>query len=224
MVKRITDANGILTQYFQALGDVAADKNFTVQPGLEAAEASALKIPKINADQAKAVSGVVKLLTGWATRAARERAIRNLIEDGAPPAIMVIDALREHVADDIVIVLNGEAREQEARFSDYIFGRQVASDKIQALCPNPPAYELSGQQFLVAAEYCRRMMVLKGKYDAVEAYKKSLASAKTTLEDLNSAKSRLTDKEVVKLLYKDAKDLNDKVEGITKAYAAEGAK
>jgi hypothetical protein len=224
VVKHITDANSILTQYFVALGEVASDKNFTVQPGLDAAEASALKIPKINAEQTKAVSAVVKLLTGWATRAAREKAIRGLIEDGAPPATKVIDALNEHVAGDIVIVLNGEAREQEARFSDYIFGRQVPSDDMRALCPNPPAHRLSGQQFLAAAEYCRRRAVMQGKYEAIEAYKGSLASAKTTLADLNSAKSRLTDKEIVKLLYKDAKDLNDKVEGITKAYTAEGAK
>lgn len=224
VVKHITDANGILTKYFEALGETAADKNFTVQPGLDAAEASALKIPKIDAEQTKAVSALAKLLAGWATRAARENAIRVLIEDGVPPAIKVIDALNDHVAGNIVVVLNSEAREQEARFSEYVFGRQVSSKDMRKLCPNPPAYELDGPKFLAAVEYCRRLVIIQAKYEAIKAYKASLASAKTTLADLNSAKSRLNEKEIAEQLYKDAKDLNAKVEGITKAYASEGVK
>jgi hypothetical protein len=215
---RIVAVNKVLSDYFNALHDVANNSNFTVQPGLTDLAKSAAAIPGAQKAQIEAASGLAGALAKLATEALREDTLRRLIQDHASEAKSVISLLQSAAPAALKIELDGEARVMKAQFRTYI--RTAGDDFPETLCDRPPqAGGFHGQGFLLALEYCRRLDAITVKQKALADYTASLANASKALDDLDSAKTRLGAKELIGQLYKTGKDLDDKVVAVQAAFS-----
>ena len=215
----LAGANAVLTKYFTALMDAANETNFTIQPGLDAAAASAANIPGINKDQVKAVSGLFGLLAKMANQALREAALRRLIEEGGPSAQTVVRGM-----DDLVVPRLGRELDAERLQLAGHFGRLIlaARDPVgadpAALCSGPAASKFSGTGFLLTQEFCRRLAVLDKRTKALADYQASLGVADKALTELQSSKTRLKAKDLAQRLYQIGSDLDEKVTAVRKAF------
>ena len=160
------------------------------------------------------------MLAKWATQAAREKALEDLIGKGVPSSEHVIDLMDTQVVLSLTRDLSGEQDFMDETFLKYIYpDGGVTTKQLHAMCETGPrAYALNEGPFLAALEYCRRFGDLDAKSKAVADYQKSLKTAHQTLDDLASSKSKLTSKELITQLYNDGKDLDSKVEAVSKAF------
>ncbi|MBI1179689.1 MAG: hypothetical protein GC201_03970 [Alphaproteobacteria bacterium] len=214
----IAALNGTLSSYFKALGDAAADTSFTVQPGLDKATASAAKIPGIDANQVKAVSGLVGLLARLATESMRESTVSSLIDDGAPHARTLVDALNRLVVANLTSRLVTERTQLIGRAHSEISSGPNASLPLDTLCKGSNAAGLNGAEYLLALEFCRRLDVVDGRLKALDDYKASLLKADAALAELQSNKTKLKGKALLASLYKLGTDLDASIGAVRKAF------
>ncbi|WP_377295871.1 hypothetical protein [Rhizobium sp. SGZ-381] len=215
----LAQMNDVLSGYFQALGDVAAETKFTIKPGLDKATAAVAKIPKIDSDRVKAVSGVVALLTKLANEGARERTVQDLIENGAPPARKIIGGLDSLLAVRLIRQLETERTQLTSQFSTWIASeRGDLSEKPEAVCSGSKASTFNGPGYLLSLEYCRQLDVINGRIKAVESYRQSLKKADAALAELQSTDIRFNTKALAKNLYAIGSEIHDDVAAIRKAF------
>lgn len=215
----VAGANAVLANYFKALMDTANESNFTIQPGLDQASAFAAKIPGINADQVKAVSGLFGLLTKLATGALREATLRRLIEDGGPSAQTVVRGMDGLVVPRLARELDTERFQLTGQFGRLILAQKdpVGPDPM-ALCSGPAASKFSGTGYLLTLEYCRRLALLDKRVKALSDYQASLGAADKALTELQSSKTKLTTKDLAQRLYEIGADLDEKIGAVRKAF------
>src|SRR5205823_5409685 len=90
-------ADKLLTAYFSALGDAAGAQNFTVKSGLSDFTTSVAGIPGIDKSQVQAASGLAQVIATLFTERAREKTLRDMIDNGVPHAKGVVTILADHV-------------------------------------------------------------------------------------------------------------------------------
>lgn len=215
----LAGANAVLASYFKALMDAANESNFTIQPGLDQASASAAKIPGINSDQVKAVSGLFSLLAKIATGALREETLRLLIEEGGPSAQTVVRGMDGLAVPRLTRELDTERSQLTGQFGRLILAERdpVGADPAM-LCSGSAASKFSGTGYLLTLEYCRRLAILDKRVKALADYQASLRVADRALAELESSKTRLKTKELAQRLYEIGSDLDEKVTAVRKAF------
>lgn len=216
----LADVNAVLDAYFTAMGAAANEGNFTIEPGLERATTSVSNIPGINQDHVAAVSGLFGVLARIATGAMRERTLRQLIDEGAPPAQRIISGLDATVVPLLMTRLSGEATQLDAHFVDLIGGEgaDIGSDPHQ-LCTSNRAAGFRGAAFLLSLEYCERRQALVKREKALAEYGESLRKANEALDELQSSRTRLGSSELAAQLIQTGWELSQKVEAVREAFA-----
>jgi hypothetical protein len=215
----LAQMNEVLSGYFQALADVAAEKNFTAKPGLDKATAAVAKIPDIDAGQVNAVSGVIALLVKLANRGAREKTMQDLIDHGAPPVRKIIGGLDSLLAARLIKQLGTERTQLSNQFSTWIGNERVDLDENpEAVCSGSTASTFTGTGYLLSLEYCRQLDVIKARIKAVESYRDSLKKADAAIAELQAAETRLNTKELAKNLYSIGSEIHDDIAAIRKAF------
>lgn len=216
----VAGANAVLAAYFEALTAAATETNFTIQPGLDAATKSFGAIPNINKDRVNAVSGLAGLVAQLATAAARERVLRQLIEQGAPNAKVVVEGMDEVLAVPLLGRLDSEKTQLTSIYVKQIRDQKDSVDGAPAnLCKGSTAAGFSGAGFLLAQDYCRRLAIIETREKAVESYRASLGDASKALSELQSSKTKLKAKDVALRLYKIGSDLDEKIDAVRKAFS-----
>jgi len=214
-------ATEVLLAYFQAIHDVANESNFTVQPGLDAVAGSVKDIPGVNADQAAAVAGLASTLAKLATEKLREDTLKRLIGEGAPHVTTVLSLLRATVPRALGTTLSSERIAMQAAYASYI---GAGGHALPSSCdPAPRVTDHSGETFLLAEDYCRRLVSLDAKVGSVKAYEASLASVQKAMDDLQSDKARLSSKALAQKLYETGKGLDQNLKAVRKAFGKETA-
>jgi hypothetical protein len=211
-------ANNVLDAYFKALTDVSNGDNFTIQPGLDAAAASFAKVPDISSDEVKAVSGLAGLFARSVNEGMREITLRDLIEQGAPKAQLVIKGMDDLIVSRLSRRLDTEQSQLGGQFVHWILAQGDRLSDIDTLCSGPQAAKLSGTSYLLALEYCRRSATISARKEALDNYQASLRDADKALVELESSKAKLTTKELAGSLYKIGSELNDDISEIKKAF------
>lgn len=216
----LADVNAVLDAYFRAMGAAANEANFTVEPGLERATTSVANIPGINADQVNAVSGLFGVLARLATGAMREKTLRQLIDEGAPPAQRIIVGLDEIVVPELTTRLSAESIQLDSHFVGLMAaeGADIGGDPHQ-LCAGSRAAGFNGTAFLLSLEYCDRRHAVARREKALEEYRESLRKANEALAELQSSKTRLGSKELAVQLFRTGWELSQKVEAVREAFA-----
>lgn len=215
----LAGVNAVLAGYFKALIDAANESNFTIQPGLDQASASAAKIPGINTDQLNAVSGLFGLLARIATGALREATLRKLIEDGGPSAQTIVRGMDGLVVPRLSRELDTERLQLTGQFGRFILAEKDAvGPDLTKLCSGSAAARFGGTGYLLTLEYCRRLAVLDKRVKALSDYQASLRTADEALTELQSSKTRLKAKQLAQRLYEIGTELDDKVSAVRKAF------
>jgi len=89
-----------LTAYMQTLAKLAGEDSFSLSKDVTALSGSIKALPELGIDAAQvdAYSGLVQVITRWATAAAQERAVRQLVE-AADPQVQQLLAGMQHLLE-----------------------------------------------------------------------------------------------------------------------------
>lgn len=222
--KKATDsleaANKILSAYFSALQQASTSGAFSVDAGLSKLSSSVQGAPGVSASQVQAVSGLATFLADAASQTIQERTLDRLISQGAPKAIAVIDMMSEEVIPQLNSLYEREASQDLAAFSSYINQSGEQANLNPTMCATGlTTHGLStGTSYLLAQAYCARIDALSTKQTALNSYKASLMTAKTTLENLRSGKDNLGAKSIAQQLASEMSSLKSDIEKINKAF------
>jgi len=216
----------LLAAYFGAIADVSNGRNFTVEPGLNDLAASAGAIPGADQGRISAAFGLATALSNLITGAARERAMRRLIAEGGPHAIVLIDFLEQYVVPALRTKIGSERDDMAVAFAGYIAaqGGQFPNPP-EALCaaPGPRVAQFGGAKggvnFLLAVDYCRRVAMLQREDKAIAHYTASLGAARALVTDLAGAKFKLKDRVLIETIARTAAELSEKSEAVRDAFA-----
>jgi len=213
-------ANKILSAYFTALQQASASGTFSVDSGLSKLSSSVQAVPGVSASQVQAASGLATFLADAATQAIQERTLNRLISEGAPKAIAVIDSMSDEVIPQLNSSYAREASQDLAEFSSYINQSGEQANLNSTMCATGVTTHglNTGISYLLAQAYCERIDALSTKQTALNNYKTSLATAKATLENLQSGKDDLGAKSVAQQLVSETSSLKSDIEKINKAF------
>ena len=214
------DVNAVLETYFKAMGAAASEGNFTLEPGLERATTSVANIPGIGQDQVAAVSGLFGVLARLATGAMRERTLRQLIDQGAPPAQRIISGLEEIIVPELTTRLSAESTQLDGHFVGLMAaeGAEIGSDPHQ-LCTSSRAAGFNGTAFLLSLEYCDRRQAVAWREEALAEYRDSLREANEALEELQSSNTRLGSSELAARLLLTGWELTQSSQAVREAFS-----
>ncbi len=220
MTQDLEIADKALSGYFNALQQVSDTKNFSLDSALGALGKSAGAIPGIDQSQVTSVDTFATFVAGLATGAMREKTLGDLINDGAPKAKAVVDVLQQVGVPALKTIYRNELTTTTSTFVSYVQSTGVAFDIGGNSCsagPNAKDFT-TGNAFLLAMEYCRRVQAITAKQNALNSYDNSLGSARTTLQQLIDGKDKLKDTDVIQNLLKDASTLRTDVDAMKKAF------
>ncbi len=228
--KQATDgllaANKILNNYFKAIEATANEQNLSVSGGVDNLTSSVAGVPGVNSDQVQAVSGLGALLARLALAGYRERTLRTLITEGAPPAHRIMEFMRTTVADNLASVLLSEKIRLTSLFADegYIpnFRSKIGGDPAAACNDGPIANRFTnGAEYLLALEFCRRQLSIAEKEKAIANYRTSVATSEDALRALQSSKARLSSEQMARQLYAIGAELDEQVREVRSAFGGE---
>ncbi len=216
--------NDRLSRYFAALGGVAEDKNYSVSDGMSDLSGEIANIPGINTDDGSAISELTTTIANLLLQGRRERTMRRLIDDGAPPAQRVIAMMRRVGVPTFGGNLLSERQRIDLALATTVPRplERLGPDRSK-WCMTPPrlyAFDADRPAFLMATELCRRHREVREDLAAVAAYDASLAAAAKALEELQSSATRLKASDTAARLYDRAHDLRKKIDAVRARRAA----
>ena len=232
LTKGLGDTDKILTAYFLALKHAADTKNFNVDSGITTLGNSAANIPKINAGQVNAITGLATFLVGLYEAHKRTQIIASLIQEGGPKARAVLDVLHDTVVPDLQGIVQTETVDLDLAFDSYLRRQRSTMDHASLDCANGPHVQNfqetdparpMGPAFLLAVEYCQRLADVNRKTALLTQYSASLESAAKVISTLENDRSALGKQVTFKDIYKAVDTLHSDVQAIQKAFAG-GAK
>ncbi len=225
--KGLQRSNSVLIAYFKALRDVSATGSYDISPGIAGLASGVAGIPGVNTGRVEAVADLAAVLARWALNGARERTLRGLIAEGGLAAEDIIGELAEDIPFGIEANLTTERIATHAEFERWLGGstarRLIGTDPMKG-CTKPPNGRVagSGNNFLLALEYCRRQDIIGQRQAAIDDYRRSLAVAADILFKLRDGQYRLSSKALLLELMTAAKELEEKVGAVEDAFG-EGA-
>ncbi len=216
-------ANTVLREYFEALGAASNESSFRADDGIEALAGSIGAIPGVNADHVAAASGLATFLGRLGTERLRERTLRQLIDQGAPPASDVVTMMDEVLVTRLTRLLGDEERVLRGAFVQWLQDERFENFAlITAYCAQPtPGFfgrETDGPSYLLVEAYCQRAGVIAARRKAIDEYQKSLAIARDALDTLQSSRVKLSGKQLAANLYRIGSDLDDQIKAVRKAF------
>jgi hypothetical protein len=216
----LESSDKILSTFFTALEQSSNGSNFSVDPGISSLSSSLQAIPGINANQVDAVSGVASFLADMSTKGMEERTLNKLITDGAPKAEAAIDVMSEFVVPQLTKILNREKQQTLTTFNSYIQQSGVSIDlkKMDCNAGLSTSNFATGTAFLLGQAYCAKIITVMMKLSALDNYKKSLATAKSSLKNLENGKDKLGAKTIVQQLISETSSLKGDIDKINKAF------
>jgi len=219
-------ALAVLTNYFGALGAIATDANFSVDPGLDSLGGALGQMT--DEKKAGSVAGLVKLLGGWATAGVRRASLDDAIGQVDGVSAIIDGISHVVVADYEGLLLRGEGGQLEVMMGN------AAADL--SLPPPPPCttpYPPWGvpqeatarsSQFMFQAFYNDRCEALLARRLAVLSFRSSAASLQQALGDLRDNRARLRTGAAVEAVLADAKRLFSDAQAVRQAFAGAAAK
>ena len=225
--QRATDglvaANAVLDEYFEALGAAANESNFNLDGGLGDVAGAVGNIPGVDSAQVEAASGLVQLLTSSATDRLRERTLRDLIEQGGPPAQDIVGMMDGLLADRLVRLLDDEQRTLDTAFTLWLNNDRFANTGgIRAYCAEPKAGffpdTADGTNYLMVEAYCNRAGTIAERREAIAEYRESLVTAREALTELQSSRTKLKGTALAARLFAIGSDLRKQVGAVQKAF------
>jgi hypothetical protein len=216
----IEAANKILSAYFTALQQASTGSNFSVDSGISTLAASVQSFPGTNVAQTQALTGLASLLADFATKALEQRTIDQLISVGAPKAEAVIDVMTDTVAKELTSVFARETDQTLTTFSSYIQQSGSSVNLKDVKCAeglSSKGFD-TGTAYLLSQAYCARIAAILTKTSALDDYKKSLATSKAALKNLESGKGNLSAKEIAQQLISQASSLKNDIDKINMAF------
>jgi hypothetical protein len=221
--KGVVATDKLLVAYFAALGQAAGAQSFTVQPGLDSLVASVSAIPGINPTEVTAASGLAGVIATFFTEAARENALRDMIDNGVPHAKALVTMLGARVPHALNTELSAEQDSLTSQFVFYANGALGAKPEDRCVSGGPRSADFSsGATFLLALEYCHRLTRIQAKQAAVTNYQSALKNIGDALDTLRSSKSDLTGAQLVVQLIGDVGQLDSNVEAVQQAFSSGG--
>lgn len=84
-----------VTAYLQTLATLAGDKTFDLSPGIDAIGKGIKAYPDLGLDsrQVDAYAGLAKIVGQWATSAAQDRAVRDMVREGDPHLQVLLEGM-----------------------------------------------------------------------------------------------------------------------------------
>jgi hypothetical protein len=222
--KGLEATDALLEAYFSALGEAAGAKSFTVKSGLDSLSGSVSAIPGIDTQEVKAASGLAEVIATLFTEGAREKTLRNMIDNGAPHAKALVAMLRTRVPRALETSLAAEQDALTSQFDRYLNGA-LGSNPEGRCASGPRSADFgAGSNFLIALEYCRRLTDVQSKRAAISSYQDSLTNIDSSLDTLASSKSDLTAEQLVEQLRDTVNKLKANTAAVQKAFSNGDAK
>ena len=222
--KGLIATDTLLTTYFSALGDAAGAQSFTVKTGLDNLTASVSAIPGINQGQVSAASGLAETIATLFTEAAREKALRTMIDQGVPQAKTLVAMLGNRVPHSLSTSLRAEQDALTSQFVTYAEG-SLGPDPAARCVEGPKSVDFpKGANLLLALEYCHRLQTIQAKQAAIASYQGALGNINAALDTLASSKSDLTAEQLVLKLRDDVSQLKTNLDAVNTAFGKGGGK
>jgi hypothetical protein len=214
--KRIT----VLDNYFGALAAVAVDSNFIFDDGLGAIGASVTQVGA-NAADVSAVQAIATTLANLVGAKMRLSAMKKLI-DQAPNAVIVVAGLQ-----DIFDKTYGSNLDREAK--QWQLSMEFAAGRLNIA--GPPACAVTGTQWTTPKIslsnieqvrfqrfYSGQCAIIMGRRAALAKFDTASQQIQKSLSDLNSKKTRLSDKSVLQAFATQAKTIFEQAQAVKKAF------
>lgn len=215
----------ILDNYFGALAAVATDSNFTFDDGIGALGASATQVGA-NAGEVSAVQAIATTLANLVGAKMRQSAMKALI-DQAPNAGIVVAGLQDIFDKTYGANLGREADQWQVSM-------QFAAARLGI--EGPPACSAAGlqwtspkismsniEQVRFQRFYSEQCAIITDRQQALAKFDTASEQIQTSLTDLSSKKTRLSDKAVLRAFATQAKTIFEQAQAVKKAFGTTNA-
>jgi len=226
--KQLGDAFTILKNYFNALGAVASDSNYALDPGIDALGSEAVALGS-NKDQTDAITKLAGALANVALAGVRQHSMSELVDE-TDHVILVVQAV-QHVVD---VDYRGNIEQEGGLWMNQMINPAsalhltgtmpiCAGDRISWDDPKPK--NADAQQVTFQAFYTDRCNDIIGRAAAIKVFDQSAQHLVDALTMLKKNRAQLRDKAVAKdLIFPQAKALFDDAQALQKAFSATSSK